>query len=55
VSDQARIVEVLDAALEGFRSHGMLGWAARATGQKEALTTGNRHSAAYADRPFSVK
>lgn len=38
-TNHARTVELLDAALEGFRSHGMLGWAARAAEQKEALTT----------------
>jgi DNA-binding NarL/FixJ family response regulator len=39
VTDHNRIVAQLDAALEGFHAHGMLGWAARGAAQKEALTT----------------
>jgi len=35
--DRVRIAELLDGAIEAFRSHGMLGWAARAEEQKEAL------------------
>jgi DNA-binding CsgD family transcriptional regulator/transcriptional regulator with XRE-family HTH domain/predicted Ser/Thr protein kinase len=37
VTDRTGIITFLDAALEGFRAHGMLGWAARATAQKETL------------------
>jgi len=37
VTDHARVVGLLDAALEGFRSHGMLGWVKRAAERKEAL------------------
>ncbi|HEU5101786.1 MAG TPA: AAA family ATPase, partial [Roseiflexaceae bacterium] len=39
VTDRTRIIAFLDAALEGFRSHGMPGWAARVAEQKEALAT----------------
>jgi hypothetical protein len=51
VTDRARIITLLDTALEGFRAHGMLGWAARAAAQKEALTTLPR-SGTPADRPY---
>jgi len=51
VTDRTRIITLLDAALEGLRSHGMLGWAARVAEQKEALTTIPR-SGAPADRQY---
>jgi ATP/maltotriose-dependent transcriptional regulator MalT len=37
-SDRVRIAELLDAAADAFRAHGMLGWAERAALQKEQLT-----------------
>jgi DNA-binding CsgD family transcriptional regulator len=37
VVDRARIAALLDAALEGFHAHGMLGWAARAAGRRAEL------------------
>ena len=39
VTDRTRIITLLDAALEDFRAHGMLDWAARVAEQKDALTT----------------
>ncbi len=37
---------LLDAASEGFRSHGMLGWADRAIEQKDVLMTSARSGVA---------
>lgn len=43
-TDWAQIITLLDAALESFHAHGMLGWAARAAAQKQALATTLRSS-----------
>lgn len=45
-TERARILALLDVALGGFRAHGMIDWARRASEQKEALTTSARSGAA---------
>ena len=39
MTDKTHIIKLLDAAISGFRSHGMPGWAKSATERKEALIT----------------